>query len=103
MSLETRVSLPSFRNRPPKNFEEPEPGHFLGPFDRGSETVDVECVSEVDMGPTLSDPKQRLNLNIELASPDRLIPPLPNWEARSEFITREHTVSSFTSTSTHRC
>src|SRR5579862_2449415 len=30
--------------------------------------------------------KERLSINVELASPDHFIPPLPGWEERSEFI-----------------
>ena len=57
--------------------------------------LDIKCVSAVDLGPVLSDLKQRLNLNIELASPDHFIPPLPGWEDRSEFIQRERKVDFF--------
>lgn len=37
--------------------------------------------------------KERLDLNIELASPADFIPPLPGWEERSPFISREGTLS----------
>ena len=57
--------------------------------------LDIKFVSEVDLGPVLSDLKQRLNLNIELASPDLFIPPLPGWEERSEFIRRERKLDFF--------
>ena len=33
--------------------------------------------------------KEQLHLNVELASPDLFIPPLPGWETRSPFIVRE--------------
>jgi hypothetical protein len=33
--------------------------------------------------------KERLQLNIELASPDDFIPPLPGWQERSRFIRQE--------------
>jgi hypothetical protein len=57
--------------------------------------LDIKFVSEVDLGPVLSELKQRLNLNIELASPDLFIPPLPGWEERSEFIQREGKLDFF--------
>ncbi|MCH8813295.1 MAG: hypothetical protein IID07_15830 [Gemmatimonadetes bacterium] len=57
--------------------------------------LDIKFVSEVDLGPVLSDLKQRLNLNIELASPDLFIPPLPGWEERSQFIQREGKLDFF--------
>lgn len=34
----------------------------------------------------ISHLKEQLSLNVELASPDQFIPPLPGWESRSEFI-----------------
>jgi hypothetical protein len=37
--------------------------------------------------------KERLNVNVELASPADFIPPLPGWEDRSPFIAREGTLS----------
>ena len=33
--------------------------------------------------------KEALQINVELASPDDFIPPLPGWEERSRFIARE--------------
>lgn len=33
--------------------------------------------------------KERLQVNVELASPDDFIPPLPSWEDRSRFIRQE--------------
>ena len=33
--------------------------------------------------------KESLDINIELASPPDFIPPIPGWEDRSPFITRE--------------
>ena len=32
--------------------------------------------------------KDALDINVELAAPDEFIPPLPDWQARSRFITR---------------
>ncbi len=57
--------------------------------------LDLKCVSDIDLGPNLSSLKNRLNMNIELASPDQFIPPLPDWEDRSTFIRREGTVDYF--------
>jgi hypothetical protein len=37
--------------------------------------------------------KETLNMNIELASPDDFIPPLPGWQDRSRFIVREGKLS----------
>lgn len=36
--------------------------------------------------------KEELRLNIEIASPDHFIPPLPGWESRSPFIRREGSI-----------
>lgn len=57
--------------------------------------LDLKCVSDTDLGPVLSSLKQRLNINIELSSPDQFIPPLPGWKERSEFIGREGRVDFF--------
>ncbi len=52
--------------------------------------VDLKIVPESDEAfraiPAL---KEELRLNVELASPDQFIPPLPGWESRSPFICRE--------------
>ena len=52
--------------------------------------IDLKIVPESDEAfraiPTL---KEELRLNVELASPDQFIPPLPGWESRSPFICRE--------------
>src|SRR5688572_23862143 len=32
--------------------------------------------------------KERLGVSVELAAPDEFLPPLPDWEERSEFIAR---------------
>jgi hypothetical protein len=37
--------------------------------------------------------KERLDINVEQASPDNFIPPLPGWRDRSPFITREGKLS----------
>lgn len=52
-------------------------------------TLDVDVRFEPDSDRILSavpSIKDRLHLNVELASPADFIPPLPGWEARSVFI-----------------
>ncbi|HEY9175937.1 MAG TPA: DUF6036 family nucleotidyltransferase [Verrucomicrobiae bacterium] len=39
--------------------------------------------------------KDELDINIELASPDLFIPPIPGWEERSVFIARHNPVEFF--------
>lgn len=39
--------------------------------------------------------KERLQINVELASPDDFIPALPGWEERSQYITRQGTIDFF--------
>jgi len=41
----------------------------------------------------IADLKERLQVNVEQASPDDFIPPLPGWEDRSPFIAREGKLS----------
>jgi hypothetical protein len=49
--------------------------------------VDLKLVPENDeILRRLASLKERLQLNIELASPDDFIPPLPGWQERSSFI-----------------
>jgi hypothetical protein len=52
--------------------------------------VDIKIVPESDeIFRAIPELKEALHLSIELASPDLFIPPVPGWEARSPFITRE--------------
>jgi hypothetical protein len=52
--------------------------------------IDLKLVPEAgEILKALPDLKERLQVNVELASPDDFIPPLPSWEERSSFITRE--------------
>jgi hypothetical protein len=52
--------------------------------------VDLKLVPENDeILRSLPSLKERLQLNIELASPDDFIPQLPGWEERSRFIRQE--------------
>ena len=49
--------------------------------------IDLKVVPESDESLRLfATLKERLDVNIELASPDDFIPELPGWEARSTFI-----------------
>jgi hypothetical protein len=50
--------------------------------------IDLKVVGDDDVGPVLARLKERLHINIEFASPDQFIPPLPGWEERSPFIER---------------
>ena len=52
--------------------------------------VDLKLIPENDeVLRRLPSLKERLQLNIELASPDDFIPPLPGWQERSRFIQQE--------------
>ena len=58
-------------------------------------TVDVDL--KLDPEPpgvfeAIARAKDALAINIELAAPDEFIPPLPDWQARSPFITRHGAV-----------
>jgi|SRR5215213_5419715 len=58
--------------------------------------IDLKMVPEVDeILRTLPALKERLEVNIELASPDDFIPALPGWEERSRYIKREGNVEFF--------
>jgi hypothetical protein len=58
--------------------------------------VDLKLVPEVnDILKALPELKERLQINIELASPDDFIPALPGWEERSEYITRQGSIDFF--------
>lgn len=52
--------------------------------------IDLKLVPETDeILRKLPDLKERLEINIELASPDDFIPELPSWQERSRFIRQE--------------
>lgn len=58
--------------------------------------IDVKIIPEIDeILRALPHLKEDLQLNIELASPDDFIPPLPGWEERSIYITREGSIEFF--------
>lgn len=51
--------------------------------------VDVKLVPDADdLLRVIPGLKESLQINVELASPDQFIPPLPGWEDRSVFIER---------------
>jgi hypothetical protein len=52
--------------------------------------IDLKVIPERDdLLRQLSALKERLEINIELASPDDFIPELPGWEDRSQFVRQE--------------
>ena len=56
--------------------------------------VDLKLIPEHDaLFRVIERLKETLQINVELASPDDFIPPLPGWEERSPFITREGKLS----------
>ena len=58
--------------------------------------IDLKMVPEpAEILKALPDLKERLEVNVELASPDDFIPALPGWEERSIFIRREGTIDFF--------
>jgi hypothetical protein len=58
--------------------------------------IDLKLVPEAnEILKALPDLKERLQINVELASPDDFIPPLPGWEERSGFIVREGGIDFF--------
>lgn len=61
---------------------------------------DSTCVIDVSVVPAsdrilraIPDLKERLHVNVELASPADFVPPLPGWETRSPFIALEGPIS----------
>jgi hypothetical protein len=55
-------------------------------------TIDIDLKLEPESDRLLraiADLKERLDVNLELASPDQFIPELPGWRDRSEWIARE--------------
>lgn len=58
--------------------------------------VDVKIDPEADrLFRALPRLKEKLELNVELASPDHFIPELPGWQERSPFIAREGRISYY--------
>jgi len=61
-------------------------------------TIDIDIRFEPELDElfrALPELKEQLQMNIELAAPSDFIPPLPHWHERSQFITREGSVSFF--------
>jgi len=61
-------------------------------------TIDIDL--KLDPEPdgvfeSIADLKDRLSVNVELASPDDFLPALPGWSERSEWIVREGSVDFF--------
>lgn len=55
--------------------------------------IDIKIIPEDDrVLRAIPELKERLRLNVELASPGDFIPPLPGWEGRSKFIAKEGTL-----------
>jgi hypothetical protein len=58
--------------------------------------IDLKLVPEIkEILKAIPDLKERLQVNVELASPDDFIPALPGWEERSKFIGREGAIDFF--------
>jgi hypothetical protein len=58
--------------------------------------VDVKLEPESDrLFRALPRIKEKLEINVELASPDQFIPELPGWQERSAFIAREGRLSFY--------
>jgi len=58
--------------------------------------IDLKMVPETDqLFKTIQELKESLQINVELASPDLFIPPLPGWESRSKFIVTEGKISFY--------
>ena len=58
--------------------------------------IDLKLIPEAnEILKALPELKERLQINVELASPDNFIPPLPGWEERSSFIAREGGIDFF--------
>ncbi len=56
--------------------------------------VDLTIVPENDrILRAIPDLKERLHVNVELASPADFVPPLPGWEERSPFIAQERSIA----------
>lgn len=59
-------------------------------------TLNLEMVPESDsLLRAIPELKEKLRLNVELASPADFIPEIPGWEGRSRFIAREGNVSFY--------
>ena len=57
--------------------------------------IDLKIVPDSEAYGAIADLKERMSLNIELASPHDFLPPLPGWQERSVFLERHGKVSFF--------
>lgn len=58
--------------------------------------IDLKIIPETDeLLRSLSELKERLQINIKLASPDDFIPELPGWQERSRFVRQEGKLSFY--------
>jgi hypothetical protein len=55
--------------------------------------IDLKIIPDSEAYPVIARLKETLQVNIELASPDDFLPPLPGWRERSPFIAREGKVN----------
>jgi hypothetical protein len=56
--------------------------------------IDITIIPDSDrLLRAIPDVKEKLRLNVELASPADFVPPLPGWETRSPFIALEGPIS----------
>ena len=61
-------------------------------------TIDVDLKADPEPSgffEAIADLKDRLDINVELASPDQFIPPVPGWRERSLFIARHGHLTFF--------
>ena len=61
-------------------------------------TIDIDLKFEPDRDQAyqaIQELKESLHINIELASPDHFVPPLPGWQSRSLFIKKIGEVSFY--------
>lgn len=64
-------------------------------LDWRASTIDIDFKMDPEQDAiyrAIPDLKEQLDINVELASPDDFIPPLPGWRERSVFIAREGNV-----------
>jgi hypothetical protein len=57
--------------------------------------LDIRIEPDDDLLRAISELKERLNINVELASPADFLPQLPEWRSRSPFLFREGLVEFF--------
>ncbi len=63
---------------------------------RSGQTLDIQITSDpTNLTAQIAQLKQRLNMNIEFASPGDFMPLPAQWEARSQFIKRYDQVDAF--------